>query len=138
MERRQIKVKAHNLFNSRWLIAATIFTAAVIFLTHLPNESVPEPFRQGGLDKLMHIAAYGMITFFFVFSLRTPLTLIGCLVLSPAIITIGVIDEVTQPLVHRTASLFDWLANVVGIVIVLILCAGFRRGPPDQDRTPST
>jgi VanZ family protein len=131
------KVKFTRLFNVKWLTAATFFTIGVVGLTHLPDESVPDQLRLGGLDKLEHIVAYGMITFLFVFSLRTPLTLIVCLVLSPAIMAIGIIDELTQPLCNRTASFTDCLANIVGILIVLVSSALFKPRPKStQAPTP--
>jgi len=33
----------------------------------------------------------------------------------------GVLDESTQPLVNRYASIMDWIANVVGILAAVFL-----------------
>ncbi len=44
-----------------------------------------------------------------------------------AILAIGTIDELTQSFVGRTASLADWLANIVGIVTVLLFFFRFKR-----------
>ena len=35
-----------------------------------------------------------------------------------AILAVGTIDELTQPFVNRTASLAEWLADIVGIITV--------------------
>ena len=37
-----------------------------------------------------------------------------------AISALGAVDELTQPLVNRIASPFDWLADITGIGVVLI------------------
>ena len=37
-----------------------------------------------------------------------------------ALLAIGIVDEITQPLVNREASLTDLAANVIGIVTVLL------------------
>jgi len=44
-----------------------------------------------------------------------------------AILAIGIVDEVTQPLVNRTASLADIVANFIGIVTVLLLSMVSKR-----------
>jgi len=120
------KVKFTRLFNVKWLTAAIFFTIGVVGLTHLPDESVPDQLRLGGLDKLEHIAAYGAITLLFVYSLRTSPTLFTSLFLSIGILGIGSLDEITQPLCNRTASFTDWLANIVGILIVLVSSVLFK------------
>ena len=98
-------MKIKKLFHTEWLIIAAAFTATVIFLTHLPNESVPDPLRLSGLDKLAHIAVYGAITFLFFLSLRCHISLLIASLLFFAILAIGTVDELTQPRVNRTASL---------------------------------
>lgn len=107
-------------FNIKWLTIAILFTAVVILLTHIPHDVMPERLQVSGLDKIEHIVAYGAITFLFVLSLRARPSLLSAAVLFFAILALGVIDELTQPFVNRTASLADWLANVTGIVIVLL------------------
>lgn len=110
------EVKRKSTFDSRWLIVAVICLISLLFTTHLPDKSVPDRFRAGGLDKLAHIAAYGIITFLFLLSLRNASSLLTVLFLL-LLLSIGAIDEITQPLVNRIGSIWDWCANLCGIVL---------------------
>lgn len=107
-------------FNIKWLTIAVTFTATVLFVTHIPQEIMPERLQVRGLDKIEHIVAYGVITFLFILSLRASPTMLSAAVLFFAILALGAIDELTQPFVNRTASLTDWLADVTGIFVVFV------------------
>ncbi len=109
-----------SIFNIKWLIIAVGFTAIVVLLTHLPEDATPSVLQIRGLDKLAHALAYGGITYLFILSLRTSPTMLSALLLFFIILAIGTIDELTQPLVNRTASLADWLADVTGIFVVFV------------------
>jgi len=122
-----MKVKIKNFFNRKWLIIAVIFTAIVLVLTHLPQEVMQTRLPVRGLDKLAHALAYGAITILFVVSLRACPSLLSASFLFFAILAIGTLDELTQSFVGRTASLADWLANIVGIVTVLLFSLRFKR-----------
>jgi VanZ family protein len=89
-------------------------------LTHIPQEMIPSTLQKGGIDKLEHVLAYGVITFFFLISLRTPLTMCSALLLFLVVSIIGAFDELTQILVNRTASVTDLIADIVGTLCVLI------------------
>ena len=112
--------------NLKWLTIATLFTAIVVLFTHIPQEIMPERLQVRGLDKIEHIAAYGAITILFVLSLRTRFSLLSAATLFFAISALGAVDELTQPLVNRTASPFDWLADIVGISVVLLAFVCFN------------
>lgn len=114
-------------FNIKWLIIATLFTATVIFLTHIPEDVTPSVLQIGCLDKLAHIFVYGVITFLFVLSLRTCPNMFSILILFFAILALGAIDELTQPFVNRTASLTDWLADIAGVSGALLFFLRFKR-----------
>ena len=120
-------VKAKNFFNIKWLMVAVIFTATVVFLTHIPEDAMPSQLQVIGLDKLAHILAYGAITYLFVLSLRTCPTMLSASLLFFAILAVGAVDELTQPFFNRTASLADWLADIVGISGVLLFFPRFKR-----------
>jgi VanZ family protein len=107
-------------FNLKWLTIATLFTAIVVLLTHIPQEIMPSGLQVSGLDKFAHALAYGAITILFVVSLRARPSLLSAAVLFFAISVVGALDELTQPFVHRTASLTDWLADVTGIFVVFV------------------
>ena len=117
---------ANRYFNLKWLTIATLFTAIVVLFTHIPQEIMPERLQVRGLDKIEHIAAYGAITILFVLSLRTRLSLLTAAAFFFAISALGAVDELTQPLVNRTASPLDWLADIVGISVVLLAFVCFN------------
>ena len=110
-----------NYFSIKWLIVALISTATVIFLTHLPREIIPSQLEERGLDKLAHIVAYGALTFLFIVSLRISHILFPALILLSGILLLAVVDKLTQPLVNRTASLIDWVADAIGVAVILLL-----------------
>ncbi len=120
-------LKANAYFNIKWLIIAVIFTVTVVFLTHIPEDATPSVLQIGGLDKLAHVSVYGVITFLFVLSLRTSPTMLSALLLFFIILAVGAVDELTQPFFRRTASLTDWLANIIGVSGVLLFFLRFKR-----------
>jgi len=119
-------IKIKDFFNIKWLIVAVIFTAVVVLLTHVPEDAMPSPLCVSSLDKLEHGLAYGVITFLFIMSLSNSLTVLSALFLFFAILAIGVIDELTQSLVNRTASVTDLLANAMGIATILLCFVWFK------------
>lgn len=112
--------KFNNYFDIKWLALAVAFTAIVLLLTHIPKEAMPPRLQENPHDKLHHVIAYGVITFLFILSLKVSSTPFLFSLLFFAILAIGIADEVTQPLVNRTASLADIAANIIGIVTVLL------------------
>jgi VanZ family protein len=80
---------------------------------------MPPPLQKDGVDMPQHVLAYGVITFLFLISLRTPPTMLSALFLLLAVSVIGAFDELTQTFVNRTASVTDLLANIVGILSAL-------------------
>ena len=114
-------------FNIKRLTIAILFVAAVLLLTHLPQEVMPERLQISGLDKIEHVLAYGAITILFVVSFRVCPSLLLAAVLFFAISVVDAVDELTQPLVNRVASPFDWLADIVGISVVLLAFVCFNQ-----------
>ena len=78
-------VDIKNVFYTKWLIVAVVFTAIVVFITHLPPEVLPNQLQASGLDKLQHVVAYGVIMFLFILSLRTSCSLLSALLLFIAV-----------------------------------------------------
>ena len=113
-------IKHSTYFNIKWLIVAVSFTVIVVLLTHIPEEAILSGLQISGIDKLAHIAAYGVITLLFILSLRRSPTMLSAVFLLFAVLAVGTLDELTQPFVNRTASLTDWLADVTGIFIVFV------------------
>lgn len=123
-------LKLDNYFDVKWLVLAVTFTAIVLLFTHIPQESIPPQLLESGLDKLYHVVAYGAITYLFILSLKSSPSLLSSLLVFFALLAVGIVDEVTQPLVNRQASYADLAANAVSIVTVLLFSAvckcGFR------------
>jgi len=103
-----------------------LVTALFFVLTHIPQEMIPPTLRKGGIDKLEHVLAYGVITLLFLISIRNSPTIRSALLLLVAISVIGAFDEITQIFVGRTASVTDFIADIVGILCVLLLSAVIR------------
>lgn len=121
-------------FHPRWVLIAVFALGGVLGLTHIPGEDVPDILQVGGLDKLEHIAAYGLIASCFLLSLRKPVRPMLLLVGLAALAAIGALDETTQPFVHRTASLADYACDLTGIAGACLLfgvakLSGFRAAP---------
>jgi VanZ family protein len=113
-------LKLNNYFNIKWLVLAVTFTALVLLLTHIPKEVMPSQLQENSHDKLHHVVAYGAITFLFILSLKSSPSMLSTLLVFFALLAIGIVDEITQPLVNREASFTDLAANVIGIVTILL------------------
>ena len=113
-------LKLNNYFNIKWLVLAVTFTALVLLITHIPKEVMPSQLQENSHDKLHHVVVYGAITFLFILSLKSSPSMLSTLLVFFALLAIGIVDEITQPLVNREASLTDLVANVIGIVTVLL------------------
>jgi len=114
-------LKFRKYFDIKWLVLAFLSTTVVIILTHIPQESMPSQIQQSGLDKILHALAYGTITFCVILSIKSPPSIYIALIVLCSLLTIGIFDEITQPIVHRQASLSDLLADVIGVISVLFV-----------------
>lgn len=92
-----------------------LYVVLLLVLTHVP--SPPQVFH-GHDDKTLHFLAYfalGALSYFAVaitFPLRLGMSLIvvlGCAVFAA-------LDEITQPSFGRSADVFDWRADVFGVI----------------------
>lgn len=72
--------------------------------------------QMGGLYKILHALAYGIITFLFILSFRVSHNLMFNLIPLLTILAFVVVNELTQNFVGRTASMYDWIADSAGIV----------------------
>jgi len=121
-------IETEKFFNLKWLVVAVTFTAIIILLTHLPQEVLSEQLKAIEVsDIYKHIVAYGVITFLFLLSFRNSLSLIQTLLLFLTISAVATLDELTQPFVNRIASPIDWLADIIGIIIPLLIFLYFSR-----------
>jgi VanZ family protein len=73
-------------------------------------------------DKLAHVVSFGLLTFMLELALRPPTWLLAALPLS-----VSALDEFHQAfLPGRYASLEDWLAGLLGVVLACWLLRGTR------------
>jgi len=114
-------LKLGDYFDIKWLALAVTLTATVLLLTHIPQELMPSQLQEGGLDKILHVVAYAVITFVLILSVKSPLSLHSAFLVLFALSAIGAVDEITQSLTNRQASVIDLVADVIGIVAVLSL-----------------
>jgi len=110
-----IREKIRPYFHMGWLTASIVSTLGVLVLTHIPQAAVPRIFQENLADKAEHILAYGLVSLLFLLSLKRSAPLSVPIVGLLALAGIGILDEVTQPLVNRYASVGDYMADLVGI-----------------------
>ncbi len=108
-------------FYPRWLIVALFSLLGVLALTHIPQDALPRVFQRHWHDKIEHFVAYGLVAAPLMLSLRRPARLPLFLALLGALAAIGALDEITQPLVHRHASISDFAADLVGIAAACLV-----------------
>lgn len=96
-------------------VALVSYTLVLITATHLPT--VGGFVRYPGIDKLLHLLAYGVLA-----SLAAALATFGwggkpqrLFALGCLLAGFGMLDELTQPMFGRQAEAADWLADCLGI-----------------------
>ncbi len=118
-----------------------VYACVLATATHVP---LPPDMLPGDSDKVVHFIAYlllALLAGWIVWSFGK-LTF-GRLVLAGlAVAVFGAIDEMTQPLVNRHMSLYDWLADFAGVIVGIscwnvwrILAARQRRSSLEQSAT---
>jgi hypothetical protein len=109
-------LKSHS--HPGWMFLTLLVASCILILTHIPPEDVPRILQVPIPDKVKHLAAYGLITGFFLLSLRRPVCPASPLLTGlAALAVLGALDETTQPLVNRTCDLWDYLADLTGIAL---------------------
>ncbi|MGD8329218.1 MAG: VanZ family protein [Acidobacteriota bacterium] len=116
-----------------------ILTAALIFwLSHLSD--LPEPSGWYFSDKVAHALEYGFFMLTLVYGttrgFEPALRRRSRVVAAFAIATLyGISDEFHQSFTGRDPSAFDWLADVVGaLLMALLIAALWRRMAAPQDQ----
>lgn len=102
-----------------WL--TLLVTGCVLGLTHIPGQAIPPVLQDIALDKVEHIVAYGLIAGSFLLSLRRPVRPAVLLLGLAALALLGALDEVTQPLVNRTADIGDYLSDLIGLAVSCVV-----------------
>lgn len=90
--------------------------------THIPLPTLPPTVPS---DKTLHVVAYFVLGSVFLLTLRAyALGLWRRLAIAlPVLAVYGALDELTQPLVNRHASVYDWLADAAGVLLAIAVHA---------------
>ncbi len=104
-----------------FFIGFILFSMVLLTATHLPR--IPTIARGPGVDKWLHFSAYGCQTILAmgVLYCTDRLVLKNVAFLIVLLTTFGAVDELTQPMFHRQAELFDWLADCAGVLFGVCL-----------------
>jgi VanZ family protein len=108
-----------------WALTACAWIGLFI-ATHIPAPSMPE---MDVSDKTLHFTAYfGLASMMYLSTWITNPSRrwVAAIVLAICMVY-GVIDEVLQPFVRRHADVGDWLYDVCGAAIAVLLLATVRR-----------
>ena len=98
-----------------------IFTLTVTMLWPLDTPQL----APDGSDKIVHIIAFSALSF--------PLSRTGRFGLLPVFvgaITFGGLMELIQPSFNRSADINDWIADILGVVVGILLGLIYRRLRP--------
>ena len=114
-------------FRRRWLAAFLLCLIVVLTLTHIPRDALPRMLQRSMLDKGEHVVAYGMVAMLFLLSLANPMRPVLAAAGLAALAGIGILDETTQPLVNRIASIWDYAADLVGIAVACTIFLVMKR-----------
>ena len=98
------------------LIATTVLTVAMLWPIHQPPPALD------GSDKVVHLIAFAALAF--------PLARTGRFGLAPVFLgasAYGGIIELIQPSFGRSADMQDWIADIVGVGLGIVLALIYRR-----------
>lgn len=127
------KYRRERISAAVFLIGFIAYSVFLVVATHLPK--LHTLVRGPGVDKWLHLLAYACQTvlamgiLYFTNRLRPQFVLV--LVISLA--AFGAADEITQPMFHRQAEFFDWLADCAGIVLGVCAVYLFVRSRNKKD-----
>lgn len=103
----------------------TALLAAGLAVAMLTPVDVPQSVPSG-TDKLVHLAAFGLLVLPAALSRRVPLGLLFVGLFIGAVAFGGAI-ELIQPQFGRSADINDWVADMAGAALGLLLALGIRR-----------
>ena len=98
------------------LIVTTVLTVAMLWPI---NQLPPGP---DGSDKVVHLIAFAALAF--------PLARTGRIGLTPVFVgasVFGGLIEVIQPSFGRSADMQDWIADIAGVALGILLALLYRR-----------
>ncbi|NHZ85930.1 MAG: hypothetical protein GWP19_08625 [Planctomycetia bacterium] len=105
-------------------ILLTIYAIAILAVSSIPGGALPH-IDILSFDKILHIIEYSILAFLAVNAIKTPSTRMILLIIVVGSFY-GGLNEIWQTLVaDRFASIYDAIANVIGMVIGSIISVKF-------------
>jgi VanZ family protein len=114
-----------------WQLALAGYWLALFAATHVPRRVVTVP--GGKIDDVIHFVAYAILAGLLAITWERSAGQLSAAHLRWAWVALALyaaIDELTQPLVGRTASWADWLADALGAAVGLALFVWWARWRP--------
>jgi len=116
-------------------VLLTVAWVGAFVLTHIPKLKLPEEVHVG--DKTLHAVGYAVLAALFLLTRAaygsSPWR--RAILVAVSLAAYGAFDEITQPLVNRTAAMGDWLADlggaigaIVAVEILMAITQGRRKG----------
>jgi hypothetical protein len=103
-------LKVHGPLSRGAFAVVVLVSLAVLFA---PADDVP--FAPAGVDKLVHGALFAAL------ALTGRWAGIGRTVLAPVLVLYAAVSEVLQGMIGRDAAVGDWVADVVGLLLGLLV-----------------
>ena len=103
-------LKVHGPLSRGAFAVAVLVSLAVLFA---PPDDVP--FAPPGVDKLVHGALFAAL------ALTGRWAGIGRTVLAPVLVLYAAVSEVLQGMIGRDAAVGDWIADVAGLLLGLLI-----------------
>jgi VanZ family protein len=103
-----------------------------VVLTHIPQETLGVDLGTFGLDKIIHLGAYSVISLFSFLAVNPGKRYLGWMIVLMVLFLLAAADEITQPFFGRTCSFYDFLADGIGIVAVFINLFHYRQSYPSD------
>ncbi|TFV82710.1 VanZ family protein [Blastococcus sp. CT_GayMR16] len=103
-------LQVHGPLSRGAFAVAVLVSLAVLFA---PADDVP--FAPAGVDKLVHGALFAAL------ALTGRWSGIGRVVLVPVLVLYAAVSEVLQGMIGRDATVGDWIADVVGVLIGILV-----------------
>jgi hypothetical protein len=109
-------LQVHGPLSRGAFAVAVLVSLAVLFA---PPDDVP--FAPPGVDKLVHASLFAVL------ALTGRWAGVRRVALAPALVLYAAVSEVLQEMIGRDAAVGDWVADVVGLLLGLLLCQWVAR-----------
>ena len=108
----------------KYTSAAIVWIVFVLLVLLLPVNQIqtPSAFSIPGLDKVVHVMLFAVLTFLIAMAVRERKVGISKFLLLVCLSLFGLCTEIIQDfMIDRTADSLDLLADVIGVGLVLLL-----------------